>query len=188
MIKWGEVRRHCDEVLRFSLCTWRMHFRTSLWCIWIVALVLWGAVIKYYKYYAVLCSVTCLSHVWLWPHGLACQAPLSTGFSRQDWSGLPWPSPEDLPDPGIEPASFVSPALQADSLPTELSGNLSITTMTWSQALWYHGNHLTSLMAESEKNSGSVNYFSHVWLCDPMDCSLPGSSVSGFSRQEYWGG
>ena len=51
---------------------------------------------------------------------VACQAPLSMGFSRQEyWSGLPFPSPEDLPDPGIEPWS---PALQADSLPTELGG------------------------------------------------------------------
>ena len=48
----------------------------------------------------------------------ARQAPLSMGFSRQEyWSGLPFPSPGDLPDPGLEPRS---PALQADSLPTEL--------------------------------------------------------------------
>ena len=45
---------------------------------------------------------------------VACQAPLSMGFSRQEnWSGLPWPTPGDLPDPGIKP---VSPALQTDSL------------------------------------------------------------------------
>ena len=48
---------------------------------------------------------------------VACQT-LSMGFSRQEyWSGLPFPSPWDLPDPGIEPGS---PALQADSLLTEL--------------------------------------------------------------------
>ena len=42
------------------------------------------------------------------------------GFLRREyWSGLPFPSPGDLPDPGIEPASPVSPALQVDSLPTE---------------------------------------------------------------------
>ena len=47
-----------------------------------------------------------------------CQAPLSMGFSRQEyWSGLPFPSPGDRSDPGIEPGS---PALQADNLPTEL--------------------------------------------------------------------
>ena len=52
------------------------------------------------------------------PGTVACQAPPSMGFSRQEyWSGLPFPPPGDLPNPGIEPGS---PALQADSLPTEL--------------------------------------------------------------------
>ena len=51
---------------------------------------------------------------------IAGQAPLSMGFSRQEyWTGLPFPSSRDFPDPGIESRS---PALQADSLPTELSG------------------------------------------------------------------
>ena len=46
---------------------------------------------------------------------VACQAPLSMAFSRQEyWSGLPCPPPGDLPNPGIKPRS---PALQADSLP-----------------------------------------------------------------------
>ena len=54
------------------------------------------------------------------PQTIAFQASLSIGFSRQEyWSELPFPSPEDLPDPGIEPGS---PALQADSLLTELRG------------------------------------------------------------------
>ena len=48
---------------------------------------------------------------------VACQAPLSVGFPRQEyWSGLPFPSPGDPPDPGIELVSSVAPALQADSL------------------------------------------------------------------------
>ena len=52
------------------------------------------------------------------PWTVACQGPLSMGFSKQEhWSGLPFPSPGDLPDPGIEPRS---PIFQADSLPTEL--------------------------------------------------------------------
>ena len=52
------------------------------------------------------------------PWTVVCQAPLSMGFSRQEcWSGLPFPSPGDLPDPGIQPGSS---ALQADDLPTEL--------------------------------------------------------------------
>ena len=51
---------------------------------------------------------------------VAHQAPLSVRFSRQEyWSGLPFPSPGDLPNPGIEPGSF---ALQADSLLSELPG------------------------------------------------------------------
>ena len=43
---------------------------------------------------------------------VVCQAPLSMGFSRQEsWSGLPCPPPGDLPDPVIEPASLMSPAM-----------------------------------------------------------------------------
>ena len=43
---------------------------------------------------------------------VAFQAPLSTGFSRQEyWSGLPYPHPKDLPDPGIKPLSLMSPVL-----------------------------------------------------------------------------
>ena len=46
----------------------------------------------------------------LW--AIACQAPLSMGFPRQEyWSGLPFPPPGDLPDPGIEPKTLMSPAL-----------------------------------------------------------------------------
>ena len=54
------------------------------------------------------------------PWTVACQAPLSMGFSRQEyWNGLLFPSPGDLPHPGIEPGS---PSLQVYSLPTELPG------------------------------------------------------------------
>ena len=54
---------------------------------------------------------------------VARQAPLSVGFFRQEcWSRLPFPPPGDLPDPGIELESSVSPALQADSLPAESLG------------------------------------------------------------------
>ena len=67
-------------------------------------------------------KVKSLSHVWLFatPWTVAYQASLSMRFSRQEyWSGLPFPSPRDLPDPGIEPKS---PALQADALPSEPPG------------------------------------------------------------------
>ena len=51
---------------------------------------------------------------------VAHQAPVSMGFSRQEyWSGLPFPSPGDLPDPGIEP---ISPALASGFFTTELPG------------------------------------------------------------------
>ena len=58
-----------------------------------------------------LVTTSCLTLATPWT--VACQAPVSMGFSRQEyWSGLPFPSPGDLPNPGIEPRS---PALQADS-------------------------------------------------------------------------
>ena len=54
--------------------------------------------------------------VTLWT--VACQAPLSMGFSRQEyWSGFPCPPPGNLPDSGIEPASLTYPALAGGSLP-----------------------------------------------------------------------
>ena len=55
------------------------------------------------------------------------QAPLSMGFSRQEyWSGLPVPSPRDLPDSGIEPRSLI---LQADFLPSEPPGKPILTLL-----------------------------------------------------------
>ena len=54
------------------------------------------------------------------PWAVACQAPLSMGFSREEyWSGLPFPSPGNLPDPEIEPTS---PALAGGFFTTEPSG------------------------------------------------------------------
>ena len=65
---------------------------------------------------------------------IARQAPLSMGFSRQQyWSGLPFPSLQDLPDLGIEPGS---PALQADSLP------------------WYHLGSLKSAYFKDSSHAG----------------------------------
>ena len=65
------------------------------------------------------------SRVWLFvtPWTVVCQAPLSTGFSRQGyWSGLPCPPPGDLPDPGVKPESLLSPAL---------AGRFFTTSATW---------------------------------------------------------
>ena len=84
------------------------------------------------------------------PWTVACQAPLSLGFSRQEhWSGLPCPPPGDLPNSGIEPGS---PALQADSLPSEPPGKPSVQ---FSSVVW-----------------------SCLTLCDPMDCSTPALSIT----------
>ena len=73
--------------------------------------------------YIYIFKVKSLSRVRLFvtPGTVALQAPLSMGFSRQEyWRGLPLPSPGDLPDPGVEPTS---PALQTDFfLPCELTG------------------------------------------------------------------
>ena len=74
------------------------------------------------------------------PWTVADQAPLSMGFSRQEyWSGLPFPSPGNLLDPGIEPGS---PALQADSLPSEPAGKrtkVKVKVVQSCQTLRPHG-------------------------------------------------
>ena len=75
-------------------------------------------------------KVESLSRVRLFatPCTVAYQAPPSTGFSRQEcWSGLPFPSPGDLPNPGIEPGS---PALQADALLSEPPGKPKMLYVT----------------------------------------------------------
>ena len=85
-------------------------------------------------------KVKTLSRVWLFgtPQTGARQAPLSRGFSRQEyWSGLPFPSPGDLPDPGIEPRSS---ALQADSSPYEPPGkpkNTGVGNLFLLQAIFW---------------------------------------------------
>ena len=63
--------------------------------------------------------------VTLWT--VACQAPLSMGFPRQEyWSGLPFPPPGDLPDPGIEPGSLMSLALAGRSFTTSATSVFSL--------------------------------------------------------------
>ena len=79
-----------------------------------------------------------LSHVQLFvtPWTVAHQAPLSLGFSRQEyWSGLPFPPPEDLPDPGIEAASLVSPALAGGFFTTVPPGSYSLPHFLFSPRL-----------------------------------------------------
>ena len=93
-------------------------------------------------------------------------------FSRQEyWSGLPFLSLGDLPDPGIEPTTLTSPAL-ADSFFT--------TNTTWEA--WDH-----SLLKVLKKMKVLVTQLTLI-LCYPMDCNPPGSSTMEFSRQEYRSG
>ena len=69
------------------------------------------------SFYHLLFNRTVVSDSFGTPWAVTRKAPLSVGFPRQEyWSGLPFPSPRDVPDPGIE---LGSPALQADSLPSE---------------------------------------------------------------------
>ena len=82
-----------------------------------------------------------LSHGQLFatPWTIVHQAPLSMGFSRQEyWSGLPFPSPGNLPDPGIKPRS---PALQGDSSPSEPAnaGDARDEFFPWVQKLFWRG-------------------------------------------------
>ena len=93
---------------------------------------------------------------WKIPWTIAHQAP------EEYWSGLPLPSPGDLPDPGIEPRS---PALQADALPSEPPGKQD------------------QKKAESEKK---VKLLSRVRLfTTPLLVAYQAPPSMGFSRQEY---
>ena len=72
----------------------------------------------------------------------ACQAPLSMGFPKEEyWGDLPFPSPGDLPDLRMEPGS---PALQTDSLPSELQGRLSLCLLE----LWFRVPQVSRLLAQ----------------------------------------
>jgi len=98
----------------------------------------------------------------------AYQAPFSMGFSRQEyWSGLPFPSPGDLPDPGIK---LGSPAFQEDALTSEPPGK--------PQEI-----HAAAAAAAAKLLQSCPT------LSDPMDCSPPGSSIHGLfqARVLEWG-
>ena len=94
------------------------------------------------------CLLSHFSHVQLFAilWTVACQASLSIGSSRQGyWSGLPFPPPEDLPNPGTEPASLMSPAL---------AGGFFTTSATWEALICCYS------VAKS-----------YSTLCHFMDCS-----------------
>ena len=119
------------------------------------------------------------------------QASLSTGFSRPEyWSGLPCPPPGDLPNPGIEPNS---PTLQADSLPSEPPGKPAMWETwfnSWVGKIPWRREQLTTPVFWPGACHGLYSPWSHkesdtteqLSLCNPMDYSLPGSSVHGISQ------
>ena len=92
-----------------------------------------------------------LSHIWLFvtAWAVACQAPLSMGFSRQEyWSGLPFPSPGDHPDPGIEFMFLAS---------LVLAGGFLTTSVAWEAPVCVCIYILYNTYIKSEKSS---DYFS----------------------------
>ena len=117
------------------------------------------------------CVLSHISRVWLfvtlWT--LVRQALLSIEFSRKEyWSGLPCPPPGDIPHSGIEPASFICPAL---------AGRFFTTSETWEA----QNIHTAAAAAAASLQSCPT-------LCDSIDGSLPGFPSLGFSRQEHWSG
>ena len=94
---------------------------------------------------------------------VARQAPLSMGFSRQEYrSGLPFPPPEDLPDPGIEPGSLI---LQAHSLPSELQGRSS-----WIH--WIHDPDLPWIHGVVATEVGSLSLLQKISLTQELNQGL----------------
>ena len=120
-------------------------------------------------FYGQACTLSCFSCVWLFATLwiVARQAPLSMGFSRQDYcSGLPFPSPGDLPNPGIEPTSLLSPAL---------AGGFFTTGATWEAlfiAKWHCIVHVHPSIYLFTLSSLSVHLFifiCHLYLCPSVD-------------------
>ena len=117
---------------------------------------------------ACICACT-FNHVWLFvtPWTVARQAPLSVGFSRQEyWSGMPFPPPGDIPDPGIEPEYPAFPSLEG----------MFFTSWATREALI----HNAAAAAKSLQSCPT--------LCDPIDGSPPGSPVPGIlqARTVEW--
>ena len=106
---------------------------------------------------------------------VAHQASLSMGFSRQEYSsGLPCSTPRDLPDPGIEPKSPASPALQVDSLPTEPPGKPS------GQLGRAKGSSSSSAGKESTCNAGDPSSIPESGRSPGEGVSLPTPIFLGF--------
>ena len=149
----------------------------------------------------VLSHFSCV-HSFVTPWTVACQAPLSMEFSRQEyWSVLPCTPSGDLPNPKIQPASFMSPAL---------AGEFFTTSTTWSEfyipsildPLLHHptclGHHRAPSWAPCARQQAPTSYFTHDIACrkwkwksfSGIQLFLTPWAVQSmeFSRPEYWSG
>ena len=131
------------------------------------------------------------------PWTIARQAPLSMGFSRQEyWSGLPFPSPGDLPNLEIEPGS---PALQADSLPSEPQGkpqntllSLLLSRSVVSDYLQPCGLQLQRYASEDLPLPGpsgcprSQTAAARPYRASPSCMEAPRSAPSAHPRSQFW--
>ena len=112
--------------------------------------------------------VQSLSHVWLFvtPWSVAHQAPLPMGLSWQEyWSRLPFPSPRDFPNPGIEPKSLASLALADGFLTSASHGEPYHSTQTWGK----------SIVLKFHREGGLVRKNMSFWLHHLGDLSSPTS-------------
>ena len=115
--------------------------------------------LKAMKYTMHACVLSCFSHVWLfvmlWT--VACQAPLSMGFSRQEyWSRVSCSPSEDLPDQGIESVYLKSPAL---------TGGFLTTSSTWEALKYMYSGSIPNWRAKSLK----VSLLYYVY---PSSCTI----------------
>ena len=128
------------------------------------------------------CMLSHCGPVWLFETlwTIAHKSLLSPGFSRQEyWSGLPCLPPEDLPNPGIEPTSVMSPALEVDSLPLAPPGNycsIQFSHSLMSNSLRPHGLQHTRPPCPSPTPGACSDFMSielvipstHLILCCPL--------------------
>ena len=124
------------------------------------------------------------------PRTVVCQAPLSMGFPRQEyWSGLPFPSPGDLPDPGMEPMSLKSAALAGRFFIT------STTSSSVSPSGFPGGSVVKNLPANAGRpgfnpwsgrspGEGNGNPFQYSCLGNPMDRGAWRATAHGVAQSQ----
>ena len=153
---------------------------------WILHVFLW---VIFYKANTCVCVCKCVCACSVMPDSaapwtIAYQAPLSMGFSRQEyWSGLPWPPSGDFPNPGIESKSLCLLHWQGDSLPTESSPSPCI-----SLAISLESEHLQEDNVGNDTVKGSITVLwpsSYLCSCSRLQCGPPAASEKpGLPRKE----